>query len=325
LSEELIERVPGREVTWPSVTVLLATRDRLELLGIAIDAVLAQDYPGDIDVIAVFDQADPVAELERFNRVTVGGIDVARRVRVTANVHTPGLPGARNSGIDLVETPLVAFCDDDDVWHLDKLRRQVAVMLADPNVGMVATGIRVLFQGAVTDRIDTASEISLDGLLESRMFAAHPSTIVASTDLVRDQIGPVDEEIPGGYAEDYEWMLRACQVTKIAVVRAPLVDVLWHQSSFFSERWRMREDALTYLLERYPEFDRHPRGKARILGQIAFARAAAGDRAGAVKGAAATLRASWREPRTALALAVASGMISADRVVAALQHRGRGI
>ncbi|MCB0973480.1 MAG: glycosyltransferase family 2 protein [Actinobacteria bacterium] len=313
------------QTMWPAVTVLLATRDRIELLARAIDAVLDQDYPGDIDVIAVFDQAEPEPSLQSETRRVVANRTVKRNVTVAANVNTPGLPGARNSGIDLVSTELVAFCDDDDVWHSDKLRRQIAVMNDDHTVGMVATGIRVIFDGEVTDRIDTAGEISLDGLLESRLFAAHPSTIVARTSIVRDDIGPVDEAIPGGYAEDYEWMLRACRVTKIAVVRAPLVDVLWHQASFFSERWRMREDALTYLLDRYPEFDKSPRGKARILGQIAFARAAAGDRVGALKGIGETARTSWREPRTVLALGVALGLVSADRVVAELQHRGRGI
>ena len=39
---------------------------------------------------------------------------------------TPGPAAARNYGLQHVETPLVAFCDVDDLWHPDKLLRQLA-------------------------------------------------------------------------------------------------------------------------------------------------------------------------------------------------------
>ena len=48
----------------------------------------------------------------------------------------------------------------------------------------------------------------------------------------------------------------------------PLVLVRWHASSFFAERWQTIVSALSYLLEKYPEFDREPHGKARIQAKI---------------------------------------------------------
>ena len=38
-----------------------------------------------------------------------------------------------------------------------------------------------------------------------------------------DDIGPADEHIPGGYAEDYEWVLRAARRRPLAVVPEPMV------------------------------------------------------------------------------------------------------
>ena len=79
--------------TSPGVSVVIATRNRPELLAKAVAAALAQDYDGPIEVIAVFDQAEPVMELEQAGD--------HRSVRVTRNVCTPGLPGARNTGMAL--------------------------------------------------------------------------------------------------------------------------------------------------------------------------------------------------------------------------------
>src|SRR5688500_10208360 len=44
---------------WPAVGVVIPTRNRPELLRKALDAVRAQDYPGPLRVIVVFDQAEP--------------------------------------------------------------------------------------------------------------------------------------------------------------------------------------------------------------------------------------------------------------------------
>ena len=62
-------------------------------------------------------------------------------------------------------------------------------------------------------------------------------------------------------------------------VAEPQSRVYLHDSSFFASRWQTINDALTYLLERVPEFRQDPAGLARIEGQIAFAHAALGQRA----------------------------------------------
>ncbi len=46
-----------------------------------------------------------------------------RSVQVITNTRTPGLAGARNSGIMAPSGELVAFCDDDDEWLQGKVRR----------------------------------------------------------------------------------------------------------------------------------------------------------------------------------------------------------
>ncbi|MFJ6166365.1 glycosyltransferase family 2 protein [Micromonospora orduensis] len=302
----------------PSVSVVVPTRDRPELLRAAIRAILAQEYPGPIEVVVVFDQSTPDGSL-----ADLAGAD--RAVRVISNGRTPGLAGARNSGTLAAEGQLVAFCDDDDEWLPGKLAAQVDALTADPAAEFVCCGIRVSYEGNTVDRVLDKDRITLDDLLRDRMTELHPSTFLIRASALRDGFGLVDEEIPGSYAEDYEFLLRAARSAPLINLRTPSVLVRWHKRSYFAQRWDTISEALQWLLQRYPEFAGQPAGEARVTGQIAFARAASGDRRGAVRWARRTLRSNPREPRAYLALAVAGRMVGADAVLRTLHKRGRGI
>jgi UDP-N-acetylglucosamine transferase subunit ALG13 len=305
------------EPAWPAVDVVIATRNRPELLREAIGSVLAQDYPGDIRVLVVFDQAEP--------DLSLGVTDPHRAVTVVTNVRTPGLAGARNSGIQQGDAELLAFCDDDDIWLPGKLRAQVDALRADPGAVLASCGVRVRYGETTTERVLAQDRVELRDLLRSRVMELHPSTFLFRRAAMVNGFGLVAEDIPGSYAEDYELLLRAARAGRI--VSAPVVgtEILWHASSFFTARWVTIAEALTWLLERYPEFRAVPRGHARILGQIAFATAAQGERGAAVGHALRAMRASVREPRAYLALAVATRLLSADRVLAVLQRRGQSV
>ena len=68
-----------------------------------------------------------------------------------------------------------------------------------------------------------------------------------------------------------------------------------------------------------------PAGSARVRGQIAFAHAAQGNRRDAARWAAGCARRNPLEARWALAMAVASGVVSPDRVLTKLHEHGKGI
>ena len=105
----------------------------------------------------------------------------------------------------------------------------------------------------------------------SRRSTPQASSCVAA---LLTSIGLVDEQIPGSYGEDYDWLLRAARRRPIVAVEQPLVEVYWHWQSFFAERWEAIADALAYLLGKHPELRADRQGLARIQGQIAFAQAA---------------------------------------------------
>ena len=149
-------------------------------------------------------------------------------------------------------------------------------------------------------------------------------TAVVRADAFWGPIGPMDEHIPGGYAEDYEWMLRATRHAPVPVVPDPLLQMRWIVRSHFRDQWPDWEAALGQVLDDNPEFSGEPAGRARIEGQIAVAIAAQGRRREALDHIRTTLGWSWREPRALVALAVVCG-VPAEKISAALNRRGRGI
>jgi glycosyltransferase involved in cell wall biosynthesis len=301
----------------PRVSVVIPTRDRPGLLRRAIQSVVDQHYPGEIECVAVFDQSEPYdVEVQ---------LPARRLLRIIENDRTPGLAGARNAGVLASEGELVAFCDDDDEWLQDKLAAQVEIFQANPQAAMVACGILIRYGDREIRRLPPAGSVVLEQLLRDRLMEINPCTILVRREVMLGPIGLVDEDIPGGYSEDYEWLLRAATVTPIMIVSRPLVRINWHASSFFADRWRTIIQALIYLLDKHPELGRNPAGRARIEGQIAFAHAALGEGGAARQWAARGLRANWRDPRCYAALAVSTGLISAERVVHLAHSIGRGV
>ncbi len=298
----------------PAVTTVICTHNRPQLVRVAIDAAMDQRYDGDLEVIVVFDRTEPDRTLERESP--------GRRVRVIANDRTGGLAGARNAGAARATGDVIAFCDDDDAWLPGKIAAQVS-RFDDPDVGVVTSAILVAFGDRIIPRVPELDEITHADLLADRVFAAHPSTVVVRRS-VWDELGGIDEAIPGSYGEDYDWILRAAKVTRIAVVPTPLVRVLWGATSMFNDRWQMQVDAFEYLLAKHREFESVPGGKARILGQLAFARAGAGDHRGARRAATQAFRLNPKEKRAYLSMLAGCHVVGSVRILRTLNRFGRG-
>ena len=300
-----------------TVSVVVATRDRPVELREAVAAIRGQEHDGVVETLIVYDRSEP--------DLTLAVADERRPVRVLTNTRTPGLAGARNTGILAAGGDLVAFCDDDDLWLPGKLGRQIGLFAADPAVGLVATGIRVRYTDRTVDRMLDDTSVTFADLLRSRLTELHPSTFCLRRERVVDGFGLVEEQVPGGYGEDYELLLRAARDAPVQTVPEVLVEVRWHEGSYFDSRWATISEALRWLLGRYPEFHRSRAGYARIAGQIAVAEAALGHRRPTLRWTSRCLRRNPFEARGYLAVLLVSRFVRVDRLVRALHRRGRGI
>jgi len=271
--EEAVQpsRTSAERARWPDVSVIITTRGRPELVRETIATVAAQTYPGNIECVVVHDQESPDQDL-----VSLG---TARcHVRVLANTRTPGLAGARNTGLDATRGDYVATCDDDDLWHPDKLQVQIGRMLDEPDLLAIGSGLRLLLPDNQTlDWPGRAERIPYQLLLRNRVKELHSSTLVMRRDAFT-KAGCYDEEIPYGCAEDYDWVLRIAKVGELGLIQRPLADIRRNGTSRYQGASEKVSAGLEYLLAKHSDFTTSRRGHARLLGQIAFARSALGER-----------------------------------------------
>jgi glycosyltransferase involved in cell wall biosynthesis len=102
----------------PAISAVIPTYQRAELVGRAIDSVLAQSSPP-VEVIVVDDGStdDTPARLREYgDRV------------VTLRQDNAGGAAARNLGVRHASGDWIAFCDSDDLWRPDHLARIVAAI-----------------------------------------------------------------------------------------------------------------------------------------------------------------------------------------------------
>jgi glycosyltransferase involved in cell wall biosynthesis len=296
---------------YPSIGVVVPTRNRPGLLRRTLAAIAAQDYPGPLRTVVVYDQAEPDP--------TLAGVEVL------INTRTAGLAGARNAGILALDTELVAFCDDDDEWAPDKLSAQVAAM--DPASDVTTCAIEVRYESRVIPRLAGLDRVTVEELARSRMATLHASTFLIrrAALLDPDRLGLVAEDAPGSQNEDWDLLLRAARRGPIAHLDRPLVRVRWGTTSHYAYEYATKISSLRWMMARHPEIRGCPPGAARVYGQLACWSAATGNRAAALRYARAAVRNNWREPRTAIALAAVTRMVRIESVLAALHRRGRGI
>lgn len=195
----------------PTVSVVIPTYDRPEMLREAIESVLDQTY--DPIELVVVDDGSPTSA--RSIVESLEGDAVFHRFD-----HNRGANVARNEGIRLSSGEYVAFLDDDDRWEPQKLARQVAALEADDSLGVSYTGQR--YSGGRTSVKREVPSIAGDATRE--LFAGQ-YVITFSCLLVRRgairEAGYPDPELP--ILQDREWLLRLSQHTKLAAIEAPLV------------------------------------------------------------------------------------------------------
>jgi glycosyltransferase involved in cell wall biosynthesis len=110
-------RSTSTEASIPVVCAIVTVRNGMPYLPEAIAAIRRQTLlPSEI-VAMVGSSEDGTLEYLRSER----GIRVVEQSGL-------GLAAARNAALEAVESPFVAFCDHDDLWHPAKLEKQAAVI-----------------------------------------------------------------------------------------------------------------------------------------------------------------------------------------------------
>lgn len=103
----------------PLVTVIMPAYNAEKYIAAAISSVLSQSY-GELELLVIDDcSSDKSVEIaEGFERMD-------SRVKVLRNTQNMGVARTRNRGFDLARGEWIALIDSDDIWHVDKLEKQL--------------------------------------------------------------------------------------------------------------------------------------------------------------------------------------------------------
>ncbi len=268
------------------VSIILPTFNRGYCLPAAIDSVRAQSHPN-WELIVIDDgSTDDTRELmSRY-----AGDD---RVRYVWQANG-GVAAARNTGLALARGNFIAFLDSDDTWKPFKLRLQLDVMGALPDVGMVWTEMDAVRPDGCTESPAYLAEMydnyrrfpkdklfsstfRLDDLVPSSaspmpeacvysgsIFSAmvagnlvHTSTVLLRRD-VAQRVGAFNEQLrPTG--EDFDFHLRTCRETRVALVDVATITYMTGRDDQLTSESHQHRMAVNYLRTITPviEHDRH--------------------------------------------------------------------
>jgi len=241
------------------LSVIVPNRDTGALVVEAVDSILTQSMP-DLEVIVVDDGSRD------------GGVDDVLRIRdprLACVVQPPrGLPAARNSGLAVARGAYVGFCDSDDVWFPAKAERHLAVMDADPAIGLSYSWSEYLTpSGGSTGRL----LLSRRREPTARQLARRNHVGNGSTPVVRREAftlaGPFDERFVCNF-EDLEMWVRiaACTPYRVRLIPAPLTGYRVRPSSLsvsfdgFLDGARLAADRFTAYV---PGFSRRDAARVR--------------------------------------------------------------
>ncbi len=214
----------------------------------AISSVLDQRYPGALEVLVIDDgSAQPVAG-------ALADAPWARdpRVRVIRLPRNGGLVNALNTGLSAARHGLVARIDADDAWRPGKIEKQLALLESDPELTIVATGMRLVHAGPGTDR-DLVRPGDWLGILRFFSTEGCPfphGSVLARRDVYR-LLGGYPHAAAMSHCEDFALWGTWLRFFKPAMIEEVLFEYTVSATSVTAQHWEQQQAATRMVLRTF--------------------------------------------------------------------------
>lgn len=188
----------GAKLTMVTVSVVIPTYNRAEVLPRAIDSVLDQTYD-DFKIIVVDDGSTDNTE----DVVTSYSDD---RVKYVFFEDNKGANTARNEGVRRSQGEYISFLDSDDEFHPNHLEKVVdALKSSSSGVGGVFTSFKIVNSHKTTNISNSPDEkIKLEDIVSGNIVGGFSAVTVRKAAFTT--VGLLDEEMLS--SQDYEFFIR---------------------------------------------------------------------------------------------------------------------
>ena len=213
----------------PRVSAVVTTYNYARFLPDALDSVFAQSHRN-LEVVVVDDGStdDTEAVARRY---------AGRGVRYVRRPHG-GAGQARNTGLEVTESPLVAFLDADDAWLPDRVAAGVAHLARHPELALVAAHAFACDEGLRPTSVVSAATRAEGRMLEELLVdnvVLNPSSVLLRRSAIEAAGG--FSEIPFG--EDWDTWIEIAKRYPIGFIDRPLALVRRHSSSVSPNQMRV--------------------------------------------------------------------------------------
>ncbi len=199
-------------------SVVIPAHNAEKFIGSSIESVFAQSVPPELVIVVDDGSTDGTSAVVR-------SIDAPVRLLNTPN---RGAGPATTTGVEHVNSLIVAMLDADDLWRPNKMERQLSYLAE--NAGQVE---------AIVARMEPFGDTHLKSS-DAEKSGWHRSTLVIRTQAFR-RVGPV-ENLGNGYGDMVDWFARARDVgVGFHVLDEVLADRRIHPHSLSFQAGRERE------------------------------------------------------------------------------------
>ena len=231
------------------ISVIIPTYNREPTIEKSVKSVLDQSFT-DLELIIIDD-----GSTDNTQSVIAALNDNRLRYYYQKNA---GACAARNKGIALAEGDYIAFHDSDDIWHKNKLEKQMAAIKE--------TDADILF--CQLNRCNTANGNAIIPELEKTGFVKPSDLMVGiSTQtlfmkrIVAEDV-KFDEKMPR--FQDLEWLLRAVKKYSLYGIKEVLVDYYFSDDSITMSSDKLLRGILR-ICQKHPDLEK---GSPNVYGGL---------------------------------------------------------
>ncbi|MGX1703267.1 glycosyltransferase family 2 protein [Microbacterium sp. NPDC055357] len=222
------------------VSVIIATNRTSPFLAEALDSVRAQTHPH-VEVIVVDDGSPDPKEV-------AAAVSVLPEVELMRQ-ESSGVSTARNSGAQVSTGTYLAFLDDDDRWHPDRLAAHVALLEEHGDAVAAYCGMRTI--GEDGEVLLDADQVPVDGpsdIARRRTGIILPNLVIRRSAF--DAVGGFDLGLQ--FAEDLDLLIRLSALGPVVFEPRTLVDYRAHEHNT-TRRHRDLVRGIATVLSRHRE------------------------------------------------------------------------
>lgn len=216
------------------MSVVIPTYNRFGMVEDAVKSICRQTY-SNIELVIVDDHSKkPVDE--------VCTIESEYPVQILRHETNKGANAARNTGIRNSDGKYIAFLDDDDEWHPDKIRKHVREFQSSTkNCGLTFANVEIVGRDGRAVNV-RKSDLPVEPLREllKRNFVGTFSNVMVKSDIFA-HIGMLDEDLPNW--QDWDFYIRVARNFGLGKINELLVKRHIGRADHISQSYSLHRSA----------------------------------------------------------------------------------